>query len=70
VPEEFLAALRENPAAQAFYEGLDRVNRYAIVFRLQTAKKPETTAKRIADFVAKLARSERFHEPRSKKAKA
>jgi uncharacterized protein YdeI (YjbR/CyaY-like superfamily) len=70
VPEDFLAALRENPAAQAFYEGLDRVNRYAVVFRLQSAKKPETRARRIADFVAKLARSERFHEPKGKKAKA
>ncbi len=70
LPEDFLAALRENPAAQAFYEGLDRVNRYAVVFRLQSAKKPETRARRIADFVAQLARSERFHEPKGKKAKA
>lgn len=70
IPEDFLAALKENPAAQAFYEGLDRVNRYAVVFRLQTAKRPETRARRIADFVAKLGRGERFHEPKAKKAKA
>ena len=42
------------------------MNRYAIVFRLQTARTPETRAKRIVDFVAKLARGERFHEPKAK----
>ena len=66
VPDDFLAALKENPAAAAFYEGLDKLNRYAIAYRLQTAKKPETRAKRVGDFVAKLARGERFHEPRKK----
>lgn len=69
VPEDFLAALRESAEATAFYEGLDKVNRYAIVFRLQTARTPETRAKRIADFVAKLARGERFHEPKAKAKK-
>ena len=69
VPDDFLAGLKNNGVAQAFYEGLDKVNRYAIVHRLQTAKKPETRAKRIGDFVAKLARGERFHEPRPKVAK-
>ena len=66
VPEDFLVALRANPAAAAFYEQLDRVNRYAIVFRLLTAKKPETRAKRVGEFVEKLARGERFHEARPK----
>jgi uncharacterized protein YdeI (YjbR/CyaY-like superfamily) len=66
VPDDFLAALRANPAAAAFYERLDRVNRYAIVYRLHTAKKAETRARRITDFVAKLARGERFHEARAK----
>ena len=69
VPDDFLAALMKDGAAQAFYEGLDKANRYAIVHRLQTAKKPETRAKRIGDFVAKLARGERFHEPRGNVAK-
>lgn len=54
-------------APAAFYEGLDRVNRYAIALGLQTAKRPETRAKRAGDFVANLARGERFHEPRAKK---
>lgn len=65
VPEDFLEALRASPEAAAFYERLDRLNRYAIVHRLATAKKPETRARRIADFVAKLARGERFHESRA-----
>jgi uncharacterized protein YdeI (YjbR/CyaY-like superfamily) len=65
VPEDFLAALKADPAAAAFFERLDRVNRFAISHRLQTAKKPETRARRIADFVAKLARGERFHEARA-----
>ena len=47
VPDDFLAALKENAAAAAFYEGLDKVNRFAIVFRLQTAKTPATRAKRM-----------------------
>jgi uncharacterized protein YdeI (YjbR/CyaY-like superfamily) len=65
VPEDFLAALRSDPAAAAFFERLDRVNRFAIAHRLQTAAKPETRARRIVDFVAKLARGERFHEARA-----
>lgn len=60
-PEDFLAALAADPAAQAFYETLDAQNRYAVYFRLQDAVRPETRARRIEQFVAKLARGERFH---------
>ena len=61
VPGDFLAALGENPAALQFYGTLNQQNLYAIYYRLATAKKPETRARRIAQFVDQLARNERFH---------
>ena len=61
VPADFLAALRKNPRAKAFFDTLNKTNLYAIVYRLQTAKKPETRAKRIERMIAQLAREEKFH---------
>lgn len=61
VPEDFAAALAEHPDARAFFETLTGANRYAILYRIQTAVKPETRARRIADFVAKLQRRETLH---------
>jgi uncharacterized protein YdeI (YjbR/CyaY-like superfamily) len=61
VPADFLAALAKNPKASAFYETLDAKNRYVIYYRLTTAKRPETRAKRIADYLALLAREEKFY---------
>ncbi len=61
VPDDFQAALESNPAAAAFFEGLDRANRYAILWRLQTAKRAETRAHRIELFVAMLGRHEKIH---------
>jgi len=61
VPEDFQAELDRNPAARDFFAALNRTNRYAILFRIQTAKKPETRAKRIASFVAMLERNEKIH---------
>jgi uncharacterized protein YdeI (YjbR/CyaY-like superfamily) len=58
---EFLAALERNPAAKEFYETLNAVNRYAIYYRIHSAKKPETRDRRIELFVAMLARGETFH---------
>jgi uncharacterized protein YdeI (YjbR/CyaY-like superfamily) len=55
VPDDLQAALAENPAAQAFFLRLNSRNRYAILHRIQTAKKPETRQKRIAEFVTMLA---------------
>jgi uncharacterized protein YdeI (YjbR/CyaY-like superfamily) len=60
-PADFLRALNKNPAAKAFYNTLNRANVFAIVYRLQTAKKPETRARRMLEIVAKLARGEKFH---------
>ena len=62
VPQDFLDALAQNADAQAFYETLDGRNRYAIVYRLQDAKRPETRARRIEKFVRQLAEGRRFHE--------
>lgn len=61
IPQDFLDALEALPAAKAFYATLDRKNLYPIYYRLQTAKKPETRAKRMAQILAQLDRGERFH---------
>ncbi|MES2898327.1 MAG: YdeI/OmpD-associated family protein [Pseudomonadota bacterium] len=61
IPADFLAALESRPAAKAFFEGLDRKNLYPIYYRLQTAKRPETRAKRMEQILAQLDRGERFH---------
>ena len=59
VPEDLQAALDMNAAAKAFFEELDSRNRYAILFRVQTAKRPQTRQKHIQDFVEKLVRNEK-----------
>jgi uncharacterized protein YdeI (YjbR/CyaY-like superfamily) len=61
IPEDFQAELDKNPAAQAFFLTLNSVNRYAILFRLQTAKKAETRARRIREFVGMLERGEKLY---------
>jgi uncharacterized protein YdeI (YjbR/CyaY-like superfamily) len=61
IPEDFLAALRKNRKAYAFFESLNKVNRYAIAYRLQTAKKPETRQKRMDTILAMMAKGETFH---------
>lgn len=58
---EFLAALNKNRAAKDFYATLSATNRYALYYRIQSAKKPETRAKRIEAFVEMLARGETFY---------
>ena len=58
LPPDFLEAVAANPQAAPMLATLSRQNRYAIYYRLTTAKRPETRVKRIADFVAKLARGE------------
>lgn len=61
VPGDLQAALDADPAASTFFATLDSRNRYAVLYRVQTAKKAETRACRVADFVAMLARGERFY---------
>lgn len=61
VPSDFLEALAKDKKARAFFETLDKANTYAIAYRLQTAKKPETRARRMQELLAMMARSERIH---------
>lgn len=61
VPEELAAALAGNRKARAFFDKLDRTNRYAFCWRVQTAKNPETRAARVAKFVEMLGRGEKIH---------
>jgi uncharacterized protein YdeI (YjbR/CyaY-like superfamily) len=61
VPDDLAVALAENARAAAFFIGLDSRNRYAVLHRIQTAKKPETRARRIAEFVAMMARGEKLY---------
>lgn len=61
IPEDFLVALRKNKGAEIFFESLNKANLYAIAYRLQTAKKPETRQRRMETILAMLARGEKFH---------
>jgi uncharacterized protein YdeI (YjbR/CyaY-like superfamily) len=67
VPEDFQAALSMNKRAGEFFASLDGANRYAVLFRIQTVKKPETRARKIREFVEMLERNQRIHEPRRKR---
>ncbi|QDZ08969.1 hypothetical protein FPZ24_00550 [Sphingomonas panacisoli] len=60
-PDDLRAALDANPKARAFFDTLTGANRYAILYRVHDAKKPETRAARIAKFVAMCAAHETLH---------
>ncbi len=62
IPADLAAALDAAPGnARAFFDGLSSANRYAILYRVQTAKRPETRARRIATCVEMCVRGETFH---------
>lgn len=61
VPVELATALADNPPAREMFEQLTSANRYAVLYRIATAKKPETRAKRTETIVEMLARGETFH---------
>jgi uncharacterized protein YdeI (YjbR/CyaY-like superfamily) len=61
LPGDFLSRLSKDKKALRFFEGLNKANVYAITYRLQTAKKPETREKRMQSILAMLARGEKFH---------
>jgi uncharacterized protein YdeI (YjbR/CyaY-like superfamily) len=67
VPEDLADALNANPRAQAMFQTLTSANRYSILYRIGSAKKAETRARRIEQFVEMLARGETIHPqgPRS-----
>lgn len=61
VPNDFQVALDNNTSAKEFFDTLDSRNRYAILFRIQTAKRIETRAKKIIQFVQMLEKQEKIH---------
>jgi uncharacterized protein YdeI (YjbR/CyaY-like superfamily) len=61
IPDDFKAELDKNPQAQAFFATLNSANRYAILFRIQTAKKAETRARRIQQFIQMLENHEKLY---------
>jgi uncharacterized protein YdeI (YjbR/CyaY-like superfamily) len=61
VPSDFQAALDANQRAATFFKTLDRANRYAVLWRIQTVKKAETRARKIQQFVEMLEREEKIH---------
>jgi uncharacterized protein YdeI (YjbR/CyaY-like superfamily) len=61
IPADFQSELDKNPQAQAFFHTLDSANRYAILFRIQTAKRAETRAARIQQFLEMLVKQEKLH---------
>jgi uncharacterized protein YdeI (YjbR/CyaY-like superfamily) len=68
IPQDLEAALAIDESAKRFFETLDRANRFAVIYRVNDAKRPETRAKRIAQYVGMLARGETIH-PSKKAAK-
>lgn len=61
IPEDFQAALDQNPKAKQFFETLNKANVYGFCWRVQTAKKPETRKARIEKFIAMLNQGEKLH---------
>jgi len=61
VPDDLRAELEKNVAAREFFETLNSTNRYAILHRIQDARKPETRARRIAKYVAMLAEGKKLY---------
>jgi len=64
VPPDLAAALAAEPRAQAMFERLSGQNRYAVLYRVQTAKRADTRARRVEHFVAMLARGDTPHPQR------
>lgn len=61
IPADFLKALSKNKKAKAFFESLNKANTYAITWRLQTAKKPETRDKRMKLILQMMKARKKFH---------
>ena len=61
MPEDLLLQLSKNKKAKAFFDGLNKTNLYAIAWRLQTAKKPETRARRLREILEMMKKGKKFH---------
>jgi uncharacterized protein YdeI (YjbR/CyaY-like superfamily) len=66
VPDDLTAALEADPPARAMFEILTSQNRYALLYRIDAAKRPATRARRVAQYVEMLARGETLHPQRRK----
>jgi uncharacterized protein YdeI (YjbR/CyaY-like superfamily) len=62
IPDDFLAELEKHPKAKAFFATLNKRNTFPVTYRLSTAKKPETRAKRLAEMIAMFDRGEKFYD--------
>jgi uncharacterized protein YdeI (YjbR/CyaY-like superfamily) len=62
VPSDFLKELAKNKKAETFFKTLNKANTYSILWRLQTAKKPETRVKRMKTILEMLKKGEKFHQ--------
>lgn len=70
VPDDLAAALAADPAAAAMFEQLTSQNRFAVLYRVTSAKRADTRARRIAQFVEMLARGETIHPQRARPPQA
>jgi len=61
IPDDFLKELSKKPKAFKFFQTLNKTNTFAIAFRLQTAKKPETRLKRMKAIIEMLEQGKKFH---------
>jgi uncharacterized protein YdeI (YjbR/CyaY-like superfamily) len=61
VPDDLRRQLAKDPEAREFFSSLDSANRYAILYRLQEAKKPETRARRLASYLTMLKERKKIH---------
>jgi uncharacterized protein YdeI (YjbR/CyaY-like superfamily) len=61
IPEDFKRALEQNPKAHEFFKTLRGTRRYSFLYRIQDAKRPETRARRIEQFIDMLAKGETHH---------
>jgi uncharacterized protein YdeI (YjbR/CyaY-like superfamily) len=61
VPPEFQSELESNPGAKAFFESLDRINRYAIIWRIQTATSAKARQRRMRSLIEMLEKGEKLH---------
>lgn len=61
IPDDFMQKLSTIPEAKSFFESLNKTNKYAITWRLQTARKPETRQRRMKKILDMLLRKEKFH---------
>jgi hypothetical protein len=64
VPRDLLDALAANPAARQKFSELDSANRFAVIYRIQDAKKADTRTRRIAQYVEMLAHGKTLHPPK------